>query len=487
MIIIDGMDISVVIPVYNEATMLPSCLESLKEQDFKGIYEIIVVDNNSTDLTPQIAKLYGTRIVKETQQGVVFARQTGFTSAHGRIICSTDADTIVPPNWLTTIYSIFLKDNKLVAVAGRYDLIGINSFSKLVYRLLLPFLFVVDWLVAGGGSLAGSNMAVLASAFKEVGGFDTTMASAEDIDLGRRLKKKGRVKVDLSLKVKTSARRVDWGWGNLFLYAFNALMVSVRSRPFLTSFKNIRQRVFEAYDSFNDSWFAGFATVSGVIAILAVGAIPGFNLWSVSHIKTSDKVIALTFDDGPNEPYTQQILDVLREKQIRATFFVVGENAIRHPELVKEAYDEGDLIGNHTWSHSRFLMLEKPSKIKDDVGLAENAIAGIIGKNPRMFRPPYGYRSAWGAKTLAGQGYKIVTWDDQTSDWGKLSSKQITINIIRRAKPGGIIDLHDGGENRDHVDRSKIVRSVEEIVDLLQAEGYKFVTLDELFGQPGYF
>lgn len=468
--------------------MLPACLKSLREQNFEGTYEIIVVDNNSTDLTLRIARLYGAKVVKETRQGIVFARQAGFGVAGGKIICSTDADTIVPHDWLTKIYAQFERDSQIVAVGGRYDLVGVNSLSKLVWRVCLPFLFMVDWLVSGGGSLAGSNLAVRRAAFMQAGRFNTGLVGGEDIDLGKRLKKIGQIKVLFSLQVRTSARRMEWGWKNLLFYGINAMAVLVRNRSILTTFKNIRQKSYEAFDSFNDAVFVALAGISCVITILTVGAIPGFNLWSVSGIKTSDQVIALTFDDGPNAPYTRQILAVLEEKHVPATFFVVGENARRYPELIRLEYERGHLIANHSWSHNQLEMFKNPSQILGDASQVDDQVQSIIGKRPRLFRPPKGYRSVWGAKVLSNYGYQIVTWNDIVSDWSpKTSSKQVAINIIRRAKPGGIIDLHDGGENRDNVDRSNTVKAVGEIIDLLQAEGYRFVRLDELLHQPGYF
>jgi len=197
---------SIVIPAFNEERFLPRCLESLKNQDFKD-FEIIVVDNNSTDKTAEIAKKFGAILLFEKNQGVAFARQKGFQSGRGEIIATTDADTILPKNWLSRIFEEFKKDKDLVAFGGSCEFYSGPISAKLASKFLLkPFLFL-DKIFSGGWSLMGCNMAIKKEAFLRVGGFNTNLKLNEDIEISHRLSKIGKIILDPNFKVKTSGRR----------------------------------------------------------------------------------------------------------------------------------------------------------------------------------------------------------------------------------------------------------------------------------------
>lgn len=478
---------SVVIPAYNEAVMLPSCLESLKEQDYDGRYEIIVVDNNSSDLTPKIAKIYGARVIKEKRQGVVFARQTGFMAARGEIVASTDADTIVPPYWINEIVRQFKEDPRLVGLSGRLDLVGTNSLVKIMSKSLLPLGFLLDKLLAYPGSFAGANLAVKKGAFLQIGGFNTDLPHTEDIDLGKRLKKIGKTKVLSALKVKTSARRLTGFAYTLRYSVLNYIVFYFSSKTLSGFFKVVRQKAYEAYDNASTNFFfLPIIAACLIIIVILAGNLPFINLWSVSSVKTQDKVVALTFDDGPSDA-TPAVLDLLEKEGVKATFFVVGENTQRYPEIVSREFKDGNLIGLHSYSHSRTAMVGPVSLFKKDVDKNQRAIEAAVGQKPRFYRPPFGFRTVWNDESLRKSGFVIVTWNDITSDWKIKDSKKIAINLIRKAKPGGILVLHDGDENKPHANRAATIKAAEEVIGLLKAEGYQFVTLDKLLGKPGYF
>jgi len=202
--------ISVVIPAFNEEKFLPSCLESLRNQDFKN-FEIIVVDNNSTDKTAKIAKKFGVKVIKEKRQGVAFARQRGFFEAKGKIVATTDADTILPKNWLSKIFEEFEKDKDLVAFGGSCIFYSGPISAKLASRFLLYPYLLLDKFFSGGWNLMGCNMAIKKDAFLKVGGFDTSLKLNEDIEISYRLRKIGKVILDPKFKVKTSGRRYRHG------------------------------------------------------------------------------------------------------------------------------------------------------------------------------------------------------------------------------------------------------------------------------------
>jgi glycosyltransferase involved in cell wall biosynthesis len=202
--------ISVIIPAFNEEKFLGNCLLSLKEQDFKD-FEIIVVDNNSTDKTREIAKKFGVILVLEKNQGVAFARNKGAKIAKGEILVFTDADTILPKNWLSRIKEEFERDKELIAFGGSCQFYSGPISARLASKFLLkPFLFL-DKFFSGGFNLMGCNMAIKKEAFFEVGGFNENLKLNEDVEISYRLRKMGKVKFDPNFKVKTSGRRFRYG------------------------------------------------------------------------------------------------------------------------------------------------------------------------------------------------------------------------------------------------------------------------------------
>lgn len=213
-----------VIAAFNEEKYLPSCLSSLKAQNFpKDDYEVIVADNNSTDNTVKIAKDFGAGVIQETKQGYVFALNKGMNKAKGDIIAVTDADTKVSSNWLSIIEKAFV-DPQVVAITGRVKL---NTKSKFVnistsalYTLFLHMSALID-----KPNLNGFNFAVRKEVFLKVGGLSTLFEMSPDVDLGIRLNKIGIVKVVNSLSVLTSARRWEdrfvptlWEYAKGYIY-----------------------------------------------------------------------------------------------------------------------------------------------------------------------------------------------------------------------------------------------------------------------------
>ncbi len=231
---------SVVIPAYNEEKYLPLCLKSLFNQDFpKSNYEIIVVDNASTDKTANIAKKFKVQLIKEPKKGVVYARQAGFMKAKGKIICSTDADCIVPKNWLKKINFAFKKNPYLVAVGGTFELINVDSFFKLIIKLSTPPGLFVDQLLRAGTGLYGPNLAIKKNSFRKIGGFDTSLIAGEDIEITKRLLPLGKIKNLSSLKVKTSARRFNQSFQESFKYiVLNYITLNLFSKSYLKHFRD---------------------------------------------------------------------------------------------------------------------------------------------------------------------------------------------------------------------------------------------------------
>lgn len=203
--------VSVVIPAYNEEEFISRTLESLLCQDDHD-FELIVVDNNSSDKTKVIAKKYGAKIINEKRQGVIFSRQTGFLSAKGKIIATTDADTILPGHWISTIAKKFKKNDNLALFGGLCNFYSGPITAKFsAYYFLYPYRFF-DKIFSRGWKMAGANMAIRKTFFKQINGFDTKLKGYEDIEISERLKYVGETAIDPYLIVETSGRRFRHGF-----------------------------------------------------------------------------------------------------------------------------------------------------------------------------------------------------------------------------------------------------------------------------------
>jgi glycosyltransferase involved in cell wall biosynthesis len=202
--------VTIVIPAFNEEKLLAESLKSVLAQDYKN-FELIVVDNNSTDDTPKIAKSFGAMVIFEPLQGVGYARQRGFMKAKGEIIATTDADTILPSNWLSRIVEEFKNDQKLAAFGGLYTLYSGAITARIAVLYLAYYFWLIDKYFTGGWTLPGANLAIRADAFLKVGGFKTELTLGEDAQISQKLKGIGRVKLDPDFVVQTSGRRFKNG------------------------------------------------------------------------------------------------------------------------------------------------------------------------------------------------------------------------------------------------------------------------------------
>ncbi len=195
----------------------------------------------------------------------------------------------------------------------------------------------------------------------------------------------------------------------------------------------------------------------------------------------AEKVVYLTFDDGPFPPYTQQMLDVLAEFDAHATFFVLGRQAVAEPDTIRKIYEGGHAVGNHSWSHSSLSGMGWQSfKAEvDDTG----ALLG--GYNSNCLRPPYGYTDGNTANYARDLGYTLALWNVDPQDWRLPGAAVIANRVLAVVKPGSVVLLHDGGG-----DRSQTVGAVRIILDRLTAQGYSFkavcrdVPMPDVYGTP---
>ncbi|NOU91745.1 polysaccharide deacetylase family protein [Paenibacillus sp. LMG 31456] len=189
------------------------------------------------------------------------------------------------------------------------------------------------------------------------------------------------------------------------------------------------------------------------------------------------KRVALTFDDGPDANYTPKILDILKKNDIKATFFVVGNQVSLHPDVLKRINQEGHTIGNHTWDHADLSKLPTKRVIQEFKD-TDDIIEKTIGVIPDLIRAPYGAVSVTQKKELEQAGRPLVDWNVDPRDWAGTSSSSILENIKLHTKPGHIILLHSFGGKRGNLDNT--VEALPNIIAFLKSEGYQMVTIPEL-------
>jgi len=473
--------VSIIIPFLNEELYLPKALKSLANQSYQN-FELILVDNGSTDKSLEIIKKFKKKfqkiiIIKEKSKLLGQIRQSGFLKASGDILISADADNFFPRNWLAKIINYFKNNPSWIAIGGPYRFYDEDITIKRARKLVTPIFLFIDKILSGGGHhFAASNFAVRRKYFYEIGGFNTKLKFGEDIDLSYRLKKLGEIKFLNSLEVLTSARSYKGGIikgiikGALINFClYLKTIFTIKIQWFL---KNKKIKKFSLIRFI-------FSLVLFIFLILT-----GFNYYFKikKPISAFEKEIALTFDDGPNKSCTPKVLEILDRYQIKATFFLIGKNVEKNPDLAKEIKKRGHLIGNHSYSHP-FIITNNYSKINSEIKKTQEIIKNITGENPYFFRPPHGIMVFWQDEAIK-EGLKPVQWTIIAQDWqDKKNAEAILKKIISKAHNKDIIVLHDGCDIKDDCSLhcQKIVKILPSLIEKLKQEGFRFVTINDLF------
>ncbi|UYZ15267.1 polysaccharide deacetylase family protein [Brevibacillus sp. WF146] len=201
----------------------------------------------------------------------------------------------------------------------------------------------------------------------------------------------------------------------------------------------------------------------------------------VWEVPTAQKVIALTFDDGPDPVYTPQILDLLRRYHAKATFFVVGQRVMNHPEITRRIVAEGHEVGNHTFNHANLMRL-RPEQIRHQIEKTSGLIHAATGKHSELFRPPGGYYNETIVHCVRKTGHLTVmwSWHQDTRDWSNPGTDKIVNKVLNNARGGDIVIMHDYGGNR-----SQTVTAVARILPELAKRGYRFVNVSQLVSIRG--
>jgi peptidoglycan/xylan/chitin deacetylase (PgdA/CDA1 family) len=198
-----------------------------------------------------------------------------------------------------------------------------------------------------------------------------------------------------------------------------------------------------------------------------------------SGLPPGTRRLALTYDDGPNDPWTLKLLDVLDRHSVKATFFLIGRFVAERPQIAREVAARGHEIGNHTWSHPNLVFTSR-GELRRQLADTREALFDAVGEHSRFFRPPFGGRRPSVMRTVRSLGLEPILWRATGWDWSATSSDQIVRKLVRQVRGGEVILLHDGGHQRMGTDRSHTVAATDEFLRRYQGEGYEFGTVSEM-------
>lgn len=191
------------------------------------------------------------------------------------------------------------------------------------------------------------------------------------------------------------------------------------------------------------------------------------------------KQLALTYDDGPNDPHTLRLLDVLAKHGVRATLFLIGRYVKERPEIVREIARGGHVIGNHTFTHP-LLTVKSAGEIRRELTDCRVALEDAVGEHSKLFRPPFGGRRRAVLRIARELGMEPIMWNVTGYDWDAPPAAEIEGKVARQVRGGDVILLHDGGHKRMGADRSQTVIATESMIRRYRSEGYEFVTIPEM-------
>ena len=217
-------------------------------------------------------------------------------------------------------------------------------------------------------------------------------------------------------------------------------------------------------------------------ALLALSALfPSLPARAALYRKgnTEKKQIALSFDDGPSKQNTEEILSILAEYGVKATFFVIGKNAAGDPDRIRSIFDAGHELGNHTYTHAYISKLSS-DKIREEVQMTEDVLVEITGQKPKIFRPPGGYYDDASLSVVEEMGYESILWSLDTRDWSMPKSDKIVSKIEGSASEGDIILFHDLDDKR-----LPTPAALRKIIPYLIDNGYEIITVSELLTHTG--
>jgi peptidoglycan/xylan/chitin deacetylase (PgdA/CDA1 family) len=228
----------------------------------------------------------------------------------------------------------------------------------------------------------------------------------------------------------------------------------------------------------------GAASAAAIVYAGYSAMAPASQLYGRTLIRAANpRQLALTLDDGPNDPHTLRLLEVLARHDVRATFFMIGRYVQQRPQIARAVAEAGHALGNHTFTHPNLIFC---SETQTRIQLAEcnRAIEDAAGQTPRLFRPPFGGRRPSTLRIASELGFAPVMWNVTGFDWDAHSSEAVERKVAKQIHGGDIILLHDGSHRQLGLDRSHTVAATDRLVGRYKAEGYEFVTIPEMLVSP---
>jgi peptidoglycan/xylan/chitin deacetylase (PgdA/CDA1 family) len=199
-------------------------------------------------------------------------------------------------------------------------------------------------------------------------------------------------------------------------------------------------------------------------------------------LRRGTKQLALTYDDGPNEPHTLRLLDVLARHHVQATFFLIGRYVQQRPDIVRALVNAGHVVGNHTFTHP-CLTFKSTAEVRQELTDCHAAIQDAIGNHSNLFRPPFGGRRPAVLRVVHELGLEPVMWNVTSYDWNAPPAAVIERKCASQVRGGDVILLHDGGHRQMGADRSQTVLATDHMISRYKSEGYKFVTIKQMLGE----
>ena len=226
------------------------------------------------------------------------------------------------------------------------------------------------------------------------------------------------------------------------------------------------------------AWIAGAAGVAAAGAASYGAIAPESELFGKTLHRLADpKQLALTYDDGPNDPHTLHLLDVLAKHDVKATFFLIGKHVTAKPEVARRIAGAGHVIGNHTYTHPNLLFCSA-HRIRQELSDCEKALTDVIGEHAKLFRPPFGARRPRVLTIAREMGLATVCWSVTCYDWKPTTAERVERHAARQISGGDIILLHDGGHVAIGADRGHTVTATDRMISRYKSEGYSFVPLN---------
>jgi peptidoglycan/xylan/chitin deacetylase (PgdA/CDA1 family) len=235
------------------------------------------------------------------------------------------------------------------------------------------------------------------------------------------------------------------------------------------------------------AWLGALAALAACAILLAFIVFNvNSSFWVQTLWCTDDHTgsVALTFDDGPDPESTPLVLEILRAKNVAAAFFVVGESVRAHPDLIARIDADGHLVGNHTDRHGMGFHFKLWTATRREISACNVAIRAAIGREPRLFRSPQGFKNPALGDVLREMGFLAIGWQVRGLDGIEADPNKIVRRIVSHVKPGGVIQMHDGGHARKS--RRATLDALPEVIDQIRAAGLEFARLDVLLQVKPY-